>query len=151
MADSISPEFGIINERYIQLITRSSLTSGVQTGQGIRLVNVVANLQDASGTDQLTCWSMAMFVWGGNGFNIMARQLPISNVKLGNLWGYLNSTELILYSDYIEQGGIPPNVHVGFQAVVANADAAAAHNVTYRLDMIVEYYTLKAVGHIGFP
>jgi hypothetical protein len=174
---AVTAEFGVINERYIQLITRVSLTTGVQTqlipassgkpgtgpghvspdkyfpvptGQAIRLVHVVANLQDPGGTDQLTAWEMGMFAWAGNGFNIMAHQIPIVNAPLGSIWGYMNSDELILYSDYPELGGVSPNVHVGFDAEVLNNDNVA-HNVQYRLDMLVEYYLLKPLGHIGFP
>jgi hypothetical protein len=174
----IGPEQQLINEQYVQLLGRFSLTTGTTTtsvplnagsgavppatpgpdkffpvpmGQAIRIVHAAAQVQDASGTNQLTCWSLSIFIWGGNGFNIAFAPSPQSMVKLGFVWAYYESDELITYTDYAEQGGIPPNVHIGMQAAVANADGAAAHNVSTRLDMLVEYYLLRPSGHVGYP
>jgi len=171
-------EESVVNSQYVQLINRASLSTSVTTtsvvanaghagippatpgpdvffpvpnGQGIRVVHAVGRVQDPGSTNQLTLLSAAVFAWGGNGFNIFARPYPATNIPLGDAWIYYTSDELLLYTDYLEQKGLPPNVHIGLQANIANADAGSAHNVTLRLDLLVEYYLLRPPGHLGYP
>lgn len=176
---SIAPEQQLINEQYVQLLQRSSLTwtqgltilaaasdtaaqfngnntaIGVDTGKAARIVYATAQLYDQTGSNKLTVNDASLMVFGQGstgGPLITATAYPASSFALSanGIVLSLGSNELIYYNDYVEVGGIPPGFEFNVYATISNSDAVNNHVAKCVFFALVEFYLLTTGGRVGY-
>jgi hypothetical protein len=177
---AIAPESQLLNEQYVQLLQRVSfkdptpsidinahayaeINSGavniaVPNGQAVRVVkaNYLLRKHNASVAKDILWYGLNVQLFGQA---IFSQSVPIRSYSLvgngsplgvGGVSVNFQDDDLIAWTDYAEVGGIPPGIQLEAFANVENTTAGIL-SVDLMGVILVEFYSLKASGHVGYP
>lgn len=174
----LGPEQQVVQQQFFQLLQRVSLFKSQTTsvalsstvivsagfnplpqplsaGVAIRLVRIVGTVQDAANTGKLNVAGFLIQGFGAsNSEPMVAASFPVYSIApITNSPAQIeySSGELIIFSDYAENGGLTAGFGIQSQCTVTNTDGAAAHSIIVTFTALLEYFQLKSGGHVGFP
>jgi hypothetical protein len=135
-------------------VASEQVSTGVQIpipmGQAIRNAFLYANVADSGNTGKLTVVSFAIRRVNPSVFTYSAYpslRPPVLIGSGGTTIGIWDDDELLVWNDYLEQGGLV-NLTYKIDIDISNSDGVAAHNVTMLETYLIEFYQLNPQGII---